>query len=148
MGMYLTNILSLSEGERIIYITAAGSYDGFMLFGFANGKFAKIDMAAYATKTNRKRLANAYSTHSPLIYVGRHAGDIDMAAFSSRDRALIFNTDMIGVKTTRNSMGVQILKDAKGSALKRACAADISGLTDIGGYRIKTIPAAGRYVKK
>jgi DNA gyrase subunit A len=38
-----------------------------MLFVFENGKAAKIDLNSYATKTNRKKLANAYSDYSTLV---------------------------------------------------------------------------------
>ena len=59
-------MLELDEDERIIYITATDDYSGWMLFSFENGKCAKIDLGSYATKTNRKKLANAYSDISPL----------------------------------------------------------------------------------
>ena len=148
MGLYLSNVLALAEGERVIYITAAGNYEGFMLFGFANGKFAKIDVSAYATKTNRKRLANAYSTQSPLVYIGRHNSDLDLAAFSSRDRALVFNTSSVGLKSTRNAVGVQIMKLSKNSLLGSVRELDDSGLAPIDHYRTKTIPAAGRPIRR
>ena len=148
MGEYLTNVLSLADGERIIYITAAGNYEGHMLFGFAGGKFAKIEMGAYATKTNRKRLANAYSVLSPLVYIGRHVDDADLAVFSSLKKILIFNTGLINVKSTRNAMGVQVMTAKKGSVLTRVCGPDESGLKDFGYYRANAIPAVGRYIKK
>ena len=147
MGLYLSNILVLAEGERVIYITAAENYEGFMLFGYANGKFAKIGMETYATKTNRKRLVNAYSTQSPLAYIGRFGGDAELAAFSSRGKALVFDTASIGVKSTRNAAGVQIMKQAKGGALVRVCELDASGIAAPDYYRTKTLPAAGRSVK-
>ncbi|MDR3120246.1 MAG: topoisomerase IV, partial [Clostridiales bacterium] len=49
MGEYLPNVLKLAEGERVICIAATDSYDGCMLFGFRNGKFAKVELSAYAT---------------------------------------------------------------------------------------------------
>ena len=44
-------------------------YKGCLLFFFENGKLAKVPLDSYATKTNRKRLANAYSEKSPLCRV-------------------------------------------------------------------------------
>ena len=148
MGEYLSNILTLAEGERIVYITAAGGYEGFMLFGFANGKFAKVEMGAYATKSNRKRLANAYATQSPLAYIGRHTEDIDLAVFSSLKKVLIFHTGLINVKSTRNAMGVQIMTAKKGSTLSRVCEPEASGLSNFDYYRAKAVPAIGRFIKK
>ncbi|MCL2058725.1 MAG: topoisomerase IV [Oscillospiraceae bacterium] len=144
MGLYLSSVLNLPEGERIVYVTVAGSYDGFMLFGFANGKFAKVGMAAYATKTNRKRLANAYATQSPLAYIARHYEDGDIAIFSSRDRALVVNTAAIGMKATRNAIGIQVMKLSRGAALGRACPAESSGLEGPSRFRPRALPAAGR----
>ena len=148
MGEYLANTLSLAEGERIVYITAAEDFGGFMLFGYGSGKFSKIDMKTYATKSNRKRLANAYSTHSPLAYIGRHLDDVELAAFSSKGRALIFSSADISVKTTRNAMGVQVMNQSKGSELARACELEASGLTGYDYYRTKALPASGRPLRK
>jgi DNA gyrase subunit A len=148
MGEYLTNKLSLQEGEKIIYITPAGNYEGFMLFGFENGKFAKIDMGAYATKTNRKRLANAYSTQSRLAYIGRHAAEADIAAYTTKKRTLVFNTALIGFKTTRNALGVQVARLTKGASLAGAGEPEACGVSDREYYRAKTIPSAGRGPRK
>ena len=39
---------------------------GSILFVFENGKVARVDISAYETKTNRKRLTGAYSDKSPV----------------------------------------------------------------------------------
>ena len=46
-----------------------GDYRGELLLVFENGKAARIPVAAYETKTNRRRLTGAYSDKSPLIAV-------------------------------------------------------------------------------
>jgi DNA gyrase subunit A len=86
-------------------------------FFFEIGKAAKIDLSSYATKTNRKKLANAYSDLSPLISIMYIAEDMDLVAYSNIDKVLIFNTASINPKTTRDSQGVQVLLSKKGSKL-------------------------------
>ena len=150
MGEYLSNVLKLADGERVIYIAATDNYDGFMLFGFANGKFAKIGLSAYATKTNRKRLANAYSTQSPLVYIGYDAADTELVAYSSLKKVLVFDTAQINPKSTRDAAGVQVLLAKKGSTLIRVCELGASGIAqaELNYYRTKAIPAIGRYLRK
>ena len=74
LGEYTPNLLGLEEGERIVFIHLTEDYAGWMLYGFANGKLAKVPMAAYETKTNRKKLVNAYSVSSPLVAMHHQIG--------------------------------------------------------------------------
>lgn len=147
LGEYLTNLLQLENGERIIYMTATDNYSGYMLFSFENGKCAKIDMASYATKTNRKKLANAYSGLSPLVDIRFIAEDTELVAFSSINKVLVFNTGSINPKTTRDSQGVQVLKEKKGSRMSCIKTIQESGIKDPDYYRTRSIPAVGCYLR-
>ena len=72
LGEYVPGKLEMAEGEQVVYTAVVSEYTGYMIFVFDNGKLAKVDMASYATKTNRKKLINAYSNKSPLaqaIYI-------------------------------------------------------------------------------
>ncbi len=147
LGEYLTNLLQLDNDEKIIYLVATDNYKGHMLFVFENGKAAKIDLNSYATKTNRKKLANAYSDYSTLVSMMYLAEDIELAAFSSIDKVLIFNTSAINPKTTRDSQGVQVLLSKKGSTLRGIkCLSELE-FKDLDYYRTKNIPAIGCYLK-
>jgi DNA gyrase subunit A len=147
LGEYLSNLLQLDADEKIIYLVATDNYKGYILFAFENGKAAKIDLNSYATKTNRKKLANAYSDLSTLISMLYLDEDIELAAFSSIDKVLIFNTSNINPKTTRDSQGVQVLLSKKGSKLcKIKCLNELT-FKDLDYYRTKNIPAIGCYLK-
>jgi DNA gyrase subunit A len=148
LGEYLENILDLNTEEKIIYMVATDDYSGHMLFSFKNGKSAKIPLKSYATKTNRKKLANAYSDTSPVCDIRYLQQDKELVAFSDISKVLVFNTSQINEKTTRNSAGVQILKQKKGSSMVKI--KDISEVSfeDIDYYRTKNIPAVGRYLKE
>lgn len=148
LGEYLGNILDLNSDEKIIYIIATEDYSGYMLFSFKNGKCAKVPLKSYATKTNRRKLINAYSDLSPVCDIRYLQQDRDLVAFSDIGKVLVFNTSAINEKTTRNSAGVQVLKQKKGSSMVRI--KDISEVSfeDVDYYRTKNIPAIGCYLKE
>lgn len=147
LGEYLPNLLNLENDEKVLYIVATDNYKGYMLFSFENGKIAKIDLESYATKTNRKKLANAYSDFSPLVNVKFTDTDIELVAYSSINKVLIFNTSNINSKTTRNSQGVQVLKEKKGSFMTAVRTIEESGLKELDYYRTMNIPAVGCYLR-
>lgn len=148
LGEYLTNLLQLENGEKIIYMTATDNYSGYMLFSFENGKCAKIDLESYATKTNRKKLANAYYGSSPLVDIRFIDEDVDLVAFSNIKKVLVFNTGSINPKTTRNSQGVQVMKEKKGSRMCYIKTLQESGINNPEYYRTRTIPAVGYYLRE
>lgn len=148
LGEYLTNLLQLDSDERIIYITGTEDYEGFMLFGFENGKVSKISLSSYATKTNRKKLANAYSGVSKLIDIRFTLEDIELVAFSSIDKVLVFDTACINAKTTRDSQGVQVLNSKKGSTMVKIKGIAEVEFGDLDYYKTKNIPATGCYIKE
>ena len=147
-GEYLNNILQLDEGERIIYIVATDDYKGYMLFGFANGKIAKVNIDSYKTKTNRKKLANAYSDASKLVYISDIKEDVELVAYSSLNKVLVFNTLLINPKSTRNTIGVQVLKEKNGSTMVDVFGVEDAKFTDVDYYKPKNIPAVGYYIKE
>ena len=61
---------------------------------------------------------------------------------------LVFNTESINVKTTKNSQGVQILTSKKGSIMTSIKKLDEMVLSNIDYYRTKNIPAIGCYIKE
>ena len=59
----------MEQGERALYMVPTRDYSGYMLFFFASGKIAKVNLSAYQTKQNRRKLVGAYSDKSPLVAV-------------------------------------------------------------------------------
>lgn len=148
LGEYLANMLGLEQNEKIIYLTATDEYEGYMLFGYENGKFSKIPMQSYETKTNRKKLTNAYSDLSRLVYISHIKEDCDLVAYSSINKVLVFNTSSINVKTSRDSQGIQVMKEKNGSKLIKVCKPAESGIGNLEYYKTKNIPAIGCYLRK
>ena len=147
LGDYLPNILKLEEDEKILKIHATDDYQGHILFAYENGKMSKIPVSSYATKTNRKKLNNAYSDTSPLIDLFYLEEDSDFVAFSTIDKVLVFNTSQINPKATRSSQGVWVLKSKKGSLLRKILPLEEANLKNPDYYRAN-VPAIGFYLKE
>jgi DNA gyrase subunit A len=148
LGEYTPNLLSLGEGEKIVFIHLTEDYTGHLLFGFSNGKAAKVPLNVYETKTNRRKLINAYSESSPLVAVHHLAEDEEFVVMSNIRKALVFNSKDIPVKTTRTAQGVQVLLSKKGSTMVIFKRLRDSNIAEPQYYRNRTIPAVGSYIKE
>ncbi|UUV46523.1 DNA gyrase subunit A [Bacillus phage vB_BanS-Thrax3] len=113
LGEYLPSLLGL-ENEQVLFATVTNDYTGNLLIGFKDGKVAKIELSAYETKTNRKMIKNAYASKKALYFKHIHE-DIDVVAWSSIDKILVFNTSMINSKTSKTTIGVQVMKSKNDS---------------------------------
>lgn len=109
LGEYVPSKLDMEEKEEVSYIAVFSEYKGYMIFVFENGKIAKVDMSTYETKTNRKKLINAYSDKSPLAAALYLPEDTDIVICASNGRKLLVNTASILPKTTKNTQGVQAM---------------------------------------
>ncbi len=148
LGEYIPAKLEFDENEFVFSMFATKDYSGYLLFIYENGKIAKIPLSSYQTKTNRKKLTNAYSDKFPLIKIIFIEEDCDILIRSSNGRALIFNTELINPKTTRDSIGVQVL-NLKAKATVESAEMDISDMEPdlYSKFKVKTIPASGSISK-
>ena len=147
LGDYLPAKLGMDEGEGVVSMVLPGDYSGYLLFFFENGKCAKVELSAYRTTSNRRRLTGAYSDKSPLRTLLFLAEDCELAVYSSEPRCLLFNTALLAVKSTRSAQGVGVLTLKKNKTLDYACPLETSGLTNLARYRVRAIPAAGALLK-
>ena len=147
LGDYLPQKLGMDEGESVTAVCLPGAYQGFMLFVYENGKAAKVDLSAYATKSNRKKLTGAYSDKSPLKAAFLMTEDAQLVLYSTEGRALIFSTAQLAPKTSRDTQGVAVMTLKKKALLHRAALLSGSGIVNESRYRTRTIPAAGALLK-
>ena len=148
LGDFLPAKLGMDEGESVVYMVLPGDYKGYMLFFFENGKCAKVELSAYQTTSNRRRLTGAYSDKSPLKTAMFLAEDAEIAVYSSEPRCLVVNTALMGVKSTRTTQGVGLLTLKKNKTLDYACTLEESGITNLARYRGRSIPATGALLKE
>ena len=138
----------MDSDERIVYFTVAGEYKGHMIFGFENGKMARIAMSAYETKFNRKKLINAYSSKSRLVFITRALEDTDIVVLRDYDKAALINTAIIPENTTKSSNGVQVFTLKKNSVMSCGYRAEEFKAENIEHYRMKKIPATGHFMRE
>lgn len=148
MGDYVPAKLGFDEGENLKTLVPTTDYSGYVIFFFENGKATKVPMKSYETKTNRKKLANAYSDKSPLVAAVFIAEDTDILLRTTSGHALVFNTAMILPKSTRDSQGVQVFTLKKNAVLASAEIVSGERLAELAKYSVKSVPAAGKPAKE
>ena len=147
LGTYLPGKLSMDEGEKVKAVICPGDYKKNLLLFFENGKVARLDIAAYETKTNRKKLINAYSDKSPLAAAFTISEDINVAMFSSDGRAMVFNTSLLQLKTSRSTQGVAVMSLKKNHRLVTAAPLEETVIKNVSRYRVRSLPAAGALLR-
>ncbi len=142
LGDYVPAKLTMEEGEQAVYMVATKDYSGYLLFCYENGKVSKVELSAYATKTNRKKLVGAYSDKSPLVQVLYLPEDGEVLLSSSAGRYLLLQTEELAAKATRSTQGVAVMTLRKNVVLTGAGVYAEGQLKDPARYR-KKIPAIG-----
>ena len=148
LGEYMPVFCQMNQDEMVVGIAATVDYSGFILFGYENGKAAKIELSSYATKQNRKKLTNAYYEKAALVKMYQIEQDDNFAVFSDNNKVLIFNTSNISAKATRASQGVNVMTLRKGKKVKEILPLSLFGVENPIYYRTKNIPAAGCFLKE
>ena len=114
-----------------------------MLFFYENGKVAKVEMSAYATKANRRKLVGAYSDKSPLIAAYYVPQDAEFLLTSTSGRRLLLHTGAIAPKATRNTIGVQVMTLKSRHTLQSVAPYVPGSVAKESRYRTRSLPAAG-----
>ena len=148
MGDYVPATLGFDECENLRLMIPTTDYSGYIIFFFENGKAAKIPLKSYETKTNRRKLANAYSDKSPLVAAVFISEDADILLRTTSGHALVFNSGMILPKSTRDSMGVQVITLRKNTQLASARTITAEEAPELDKYRAKSVPSAGKPAKE
>ena len=143
LGDFVASKLHMDAGESAVYMAVTADYKGYMLFFFENGKVAKVDLSAYETKTNRKKLIKAYCEKFPLAAVYQIAEDGELVVQSTAGRILLLNTGAITPKTTKDTQGVSVMTLKKGHRVAAVRAYKDGEFQKPARYRTRTLPAAG-----
>ncbi|MGN1124528.1 MAG: DNA gyrase subunit A [Eubacterium sp.] len=143
LGEYVASKLEMAEGEQVVYMAVLSEYTGYMIFVFENGKLAKVDMSAYETKTNRKKLINAYSSKAPLAQALYIKEDTEIVLCSSSGRMLLVNTGAVLPKTTKDTQGISAMKLKKTHRITSIHLYKEGEFEKAWRFRAKNLPAAG-----
>ncbi len=143
LGEYLPAKLEMENDEHTVAMIATTDYKGFLLFVFENGRVAKIDLAAYQTKTNRKKLIKAYTDKFPLHSILHLQQEGEVLLTSTNGRMLLLHTGALATKTTKNNSGVAVMTQKRGQRVLSVQPYTEGMLQKAHRYRTKTLPAAG-----
>lgn len=143
LGTFVASKLEMEQDEKVVYICVIREYKGYMIFAFENGKVAKVDISAYQTKTNRKKLIKAYSSKAPLAAVKYIEEDAELVLTSSNGRMLILNTGAISPKSTKDTIGVAVMTQKKNQRLESMRYYKEGEFEKAWRFRTKNLPAAG-----
>ena len=151
LGDFLPAKLGMDEGENVLAVCLPGDYKGCMLFVFENGKVAKVDLSAYETKSNRRKLTGAYSDKSPVkgvFCLTLEQENQEFALYATDGRCLVFSAAQLQAKTTRATLGVAVMSLRKNKLLERAAALADTAIENPARYRARALPAAGALLKE
>ena len=140
LGAYLPTLLKMDEGETVLEMLDPGDYSGTAILAFANGKIAHIPLSVWQTKTNRKKLVNAFSGKSLLVGALSLREGCDLAVYTEDLRALVFHSSLIPVKPTRSSQGITAATLKGKKQLKELRILSETALKDVSRYRARSLP--------
>ena len=147
MGQFVPSELKMDPGEKPVFVSLQSDFrDGYnYVFIFENGKGVKIPEKAYETSSVRRKLKGIFSTASPIVAVfsENEKKPYDIMLVTDDNRAIIFKTALIPTKTTKTSIGVQLMTLKKNQKVVTATA-DFDGNADnLKGCRKLKLPASG-----
>ena len=144
VGDYIPATLNFDKNEKFKYMVATTDYVGFMVFFFESGKVAKVDMKSYLTKTNRKKLIKAYFEGDKLVFCDYSKEEKNYILTSSCGKILIFGSEKLSLKQTKNTQGIMVMKQKKGHRLLSAQPYVPGSIENEGAYYAKNLPYGGK----
>jgi len=150
LGEFLPNTLEMDQDEKPIFMKVQNTYseEERFVFVFQNGKCVCVPTSSYETKSNRKKLVNAYSSASPIcaIFSDTKKKHIDIMMINSANKAIIVSSESFTDKSTRTAGGTSIMTLKKGQTVVKC----IGNPDDkvFKGYRKIKVPAAGVTLSK
>ncbi len=147
IGDFLPAELKMDSGEKPVFMTLQSEFrEGYnYVFIFENGKGVRIPEKAYETSSVRRKLKGIFSTASPIVAVfsEQEKNPFEIMLVSSEDRAIIIKTSLIPIKSTKTSIGVQLMTLKKNQKLTAAISNFESVYENTKGYRKLKLPATG-----
>lgn len=144
VGDYIPATLNFDKNEKFKYMVATTDYVGFMVFFFESGKVAKVDMKSYLTKTNRKKLIKAYFEGDKLVFCDYSKEEKNYILTSSCGKILIFSSEKLSLKQTKNTQGIMVMKQKKGHRLLSAQPYVPGSIENESAYYAKNLPYGGK----
>ncbi|MCR5522276.1 MAG: topoisomerase IV [Clostridia bacterium] len=143
LGDFVPAKLGMEPDEYPLFAVPIEDYKGRLLYVYENGKAAKVELSAFETKTNRKKLIKASSSKSALAAVILLKSETDVIMISSDNKYLIFNTSRLEPTTNKSISGTPVMKLKKGRTLSGAKVFIPEEHSESVRYKPKTFPSTG-----
>lgn len=147
IGQFVPSELKMDSGEKPVFMSIQSEFrEGYnYVFIFENGKGVRVPEKAYETSSVRRKLKGVFSTASPIVAVfsENEKKPFEIMMVSNDDRAIIFKSSLIPVKTTKTSIGVQLMTLKKNQTVVSAISNFDSTSENTKGYRKLKLPASG-----
>ncbi len=143
LGDFVGTKLQMEDGETAVFCAIVQEYTGYILVFFENGKVAKVDIASFETKTNRKKLIKAYSDKSEPCAFRYVKEDGEFIMSTTAGRYLCFNSASVASKSAKDTQGVQVMTLKKGHKVNSVEDFTEDRFKKPSRYRTKTLPSAG-----
>ena len=147
MGQFVPSVLKMDPGEKPVFVSLQSEFrEGYnYVFIFENGKGVKIPEKAYETSSVRRKLKGIFSTASPIVAVfsENEKKPYEIMMVTNDKRAIIFKTSLIPVKSTKTSIGVQLMTLKKNQTVVSATSSFDGNADNTKGCRKLKLPASG-----
>ena len=147
MGQFVPSELKMDPGEKPIFVSLQNDFrEGYnYVFIFENGKGVKIPEKAYETSSVRRKLKGIFSTASPIVAVfsENEKKPYEIMLVTNDNRAIIFKTSLIPTKSTKTSIGVQLMTLKKNQTVVYATSEFDGNADNTKGCRKLKLPASG-----
>ncbi len=145
LGEYVPGKLKFNENEKVVSAICLSEYVGRVVIFFENGKAVSVPLDSYSTKTNRKKLTNAFFGGSPIVAAFKLKPNVEYLVRSNDDRALLIKESQIIEKSTKTSCGSTLFSLKKGKKIVSVIEydAETRKLVKESKYRKSKLPASG-----
>ncbi len=145
LGEFVPVKLEFEQDEKPIFFTAVDDFDKRLFIAFENGKCVIIPMAGFATKNNRKKLTGAFCPTQSVAYmqVLNKGEEKDIFIKTHLGKAVVINTALVPLKSTKTSIGVQVVTLKANDKVDYVCQVDDMKKKPLPKYRKNKIPSVG-----
>ncbi len=113
MGAFVPAELKMESGEKPVFMSIQSEFrEGYnYVYIFENGKGVRIPEKTYETSSVRRKLKSVFSSASPIVAVfsENEKKPFDILTLTNDNRAIIFKSSLVPIKSTKTSIGVQLM---------------------------------------
>ena len=145
LGDYVPAKLEMEKDEKVVFACPSAGYKDKIAIVFQNGKGVVIPLSVYETKSNRKKLTNAFSDTAPVagMFLLSEKEIKEIYFETKAKRACVLRTTLFPEKATRTSQGVQLMALKKTDRIAICREVDTAADESLQVYKKPRVPTPG-----